>query len=162
MTKLVHALAIACLGSWLATAEASAQAPNPGFGGVGPTVADALAQWGLLGTWAVDCSSPPGRTNTHTTYTARPNRTAYYTRQWGDGGDTSPNEIDTASVRDGGVLAITETMPSFMQTRELWLLKGPDGRARALMNRQIGGDYTVRDGKFVANGRDTPWSTRCR
>ena len=171
MTKLVRAVAMTCLGSWLASTGAAAQAPagqpsqpapNPGFSGSTTAVADTLAKWGLVGTWSVDCAGPPGRTNTHTTYTARPNRTAYYTRQWGDGGDTEPNEIDTATIRDDGVLAMTETMPAFKQTREFWLLKGPDGRARALMNRQVGGDYTVRDGKFVSNGRETPWSSRCR
>lgn len=151
MTRRRSAIVIAWLGLCLSAPSAFAQ-----------NVADVLDRWGLLGTWSVHCASPPAPSNTYTTYVARLDRSAYYTRDWGEARDTDPNDISSATIRPDGMLAMTEFMPAFNQTREIWLMKGPDGRTRAMMNRQVGGDYSVRDGRFAANNRETPWSSRCK
>jgi hypothetical protein len=151
MTRRCRSLVLACLGLGFCSPLAHAQ-----------DVADVLTRWGLLGTWSVDCASPPGRSNTYTTYVARFDRSAYYTREWGEARDTDPNDINAATILPDGMLLLREFMPAFNQTREMWLVKGADGRTRAMMNREVGGQYTVRDGRFAANGRETPWSSRCQ
>lgn len=148
MKSLVRALTMACLGVSLMSFEAAAQA-----------VADTLATWGRLGAWAVDCSRPPDGTNTHSLYLARTDRSAYYVRSYGDGKDT--NEIETASIAADGLLVMTIAFPELKQRREVSFVRGPDGRIRAFHNRQVGGDYSVRDGNFVANGKPTPWQSKC-
>jgi hypothetical protein len=37
----------------------------------------------------------------------------------------------------------------------------PDGTMRAMYNRNQNGKYTIRNGKFTANGRPTPSQHRC-
>jgi hypothetical protein len=47
------------------------------------------------------------------------------------------------------------------QTREYGLMKQPDGTMRAMYNRDQKGEYTIRDGKFTANGNPTPSQHKC-
>jgi hypothetical protein len=37
----------------------------------------------------------------------------------------------------------------------------PDGTIRAMYNRNQKGEYTIRDGKFTANGNPTPPQHKC-
>ena len=40
---------------------------------------------------------------------------------------------------------------------------GVDGRIRTIANSKVDGtEQTIKDGKFTANGGDTPWQSRCR
>ena len=43
-------------------------------------------------------------------------------------------------------------------------MMGADGRYyRSIANSKADGtERTIEGGKFIANGRDTPWQTRCR
>ena len=53
--------------------------------------------------------------------------------------------------------------PQLNQTRKYTLIMGPDGRTRAMANSKVDGtEQTIKDGKFTANGNDTPWQIRCR
>jgi len=51
--------------------------------------------------------------------------------------------------------------PSLNQTRGFGLMKQPDGGMRAMYNRSQQGEYTIKDGKFTANGNPTPSQYRC-
>ena len=122
--------------------------------------ADIAARWGLIGTWKVDCRAPTSRSNTAITYAVRQGQ-LFMDRNYGDGQDSST--IQSATAKPGGLLEIVTTIPSISQTRQFAFTKGPDGRKRAMSNRDTNtGTYTVVDGKFTSNGNPTPWQTSCR
>ena len=82
-------------------------------------------------------------------------------RAFGDGTDSSA--ITAAVVKADGALDIVIIFTSISQARQLAQIKGSDGRMRAITNRNVNtNDYSVRDGKFTANGNATPWQIRCR
>jgi len=52
--------------------------------------------------------------------------------------------------------------PSLRQTREYGLMMQPDGTLRAIYNRTLKDEYTIKDGKFTASGKPTPPQHKCR
>jgi len=151
-------LALACLGPWLAPLTASAQQPP----------AAVAAEWGLLGRWAPTCARPPGPGNTHTTYAALPNGRVSVTDDDGSGKstkkpelfDTTKSEIFTASIRADGVLMISESFATIRMSRDIWFMKGRDGRRRVLLSRTNGRHWAA-EGKVIDTGRETLWESRC-
>ncbi|MGY8668194.1 hypothetical protein Q3C01_38320 [Bradyrhizobium sp. UFLA05-109] len=124
------------------------------------TLAATIINWGLLGTWAIDCSLPPGRDKGAVlTYEVRPDGRVMYRRNFGDA--TDENEVVGASTDADGQLNIMVFFPSLHQAREFGLALQEDGNLRAMYNRGERGDYTIRDGKFVKTGVPTPAQHRC-
>lgn len=126
--------------------------------------AEALAvtveQWGLLGSWAVDCAAKPDRDKgALLTYEIRKDGRVMYRRNFGDARDE--NEVVSATVNAEGLLNVMVYFPSLQQTREFGLLLAEDGTLRALYNRNERGVYTIKDGKYVATGVPTPPQQRC-
>ena len=80
-------------------------------------------------------------------------------RNFGDGTDES--EVVTAEVSEDGMLNLRVFFPNLKQTREYGLVMQPDGTIRAMYNRNQKGEYTIRDGKFTANGSPTPPQHKC-
>ncbi len=80
-------------------------------------------------------------------------------RNFGD--ITDESEVVTAEVSGDGMLNLRVFFPSLKQTREYGLIKQPDGTIRAMYNRNQKGEYTIRDGKFTANGNPTPSQHKC-
>jgi hypothetical protein len=151
-----------------------------------PTVASAesvaatLKQWGLIGTMAIDCAKPASGSNAYNSYIARPDASVYNARNYGSGNDPlNFSELEAANIEPSGaiVLRVTSSAKSRGTTqvmgsagrftddstkpREWTLTKGSDRRIRMMSNREVGGDYSVRDGKLVTNGAETPWYTSC-
>jgi hypothetical protein len=60
------------------------------------------------------------------------------------------------------MLNLRVVFPKLKQTREYGLLLQDDGTLRAIYNRNQKHEYTIRDGKFTANGNPTPPQHRCR
>jgi hypothetical protein len=81
-------------------------------------------------------------------------------RDFGDSTDES--EVVTADVSGDGLLNLRVFFPNLKQTREYGLMMQPDGTMRAIYNRDQNSEYTIKDGKFTANGRPTPPQHRCR
>ncbi|MBB4371831.1 hypothetical protein GGD63_004632 [Bradyrhizobium sp. cir1] len=124
------------------------------------TLAATVEQWGLLGSWAVDCAARPDRDKgALLTYEIRKDGRLMYRRNFGDAKDE--NEVVSATVNTGGLLNVMVYFPSLHQTREFGLLLAKDGNLRAIYNRSERGEYTIRDGKYVATGAPTPAQQRC-
>ena len=51
--------------------------------------------------------------------------------------------------------------PRLKQTREYGFVLEPDGTLRAVYNRSQQGQYTIRNGKFTANGNPTMALHKC-
>lgn len=146
-----------CSGRWIAaavlwvafTSRAGAE-----------TLAVTVEQWGLLGSWAVDCSARPDRDKgALLSYEIRKDGRVMYRRNFGEAMDE--NEIVSATVNAEGLLNVMVYFPLLRQAREFGLLLQKDGRLRAIYNRSERGEYTIRDGKYVATGAQTPAQQRC-
>jgi hypothetical protein len=123
------------------------------------TTAETARGWGLLGTWRLDCSRPMDRSNPDLKYVVRDGR-LYHDREFGDANDSSA--VVTAVVKADKSLEIVVKFDSLKQTRQFSFMKGPDGRIRAVANRNVDtNEYSVRDGNFTSNNNPTPWQTRC-
>ncbi|QQO20711.1 hypothetical protein JJB98_12745 [Bradyrhizobium diazoefficiens] len=146
-----------CLSRWIAAAmlwAAFTAAANA------ETLAATVEQWGLLGSWAVDCAARPNRDKgALLTYEIRKDGRVMYLRNFGEARDE--NEVVSATVNAEGLLNVMVYFPSLHQTREFGLLLAKDGSLRAIYNRSERGEYTIRDGKYVATGAPTPAQQRC-
>ncbi len=124
------------------------------------TLAATVQQWGLLGSWAVDCAARPDRDKgALLTYEIRKDGRVMYRRNFGEAKDE--NEVVSATVNAEGLLDVMVFFPSLHQTREFGLLLQKDGSLRAIYNRSERGEYTIKDGKYVATGAPTPAQQRC-
>jgi hypothetical protein len=146
-----------CLGRWMTAAvlwialTSLARAES---------LAATVEQWGLLGSWAVDCAVSPDRDKgALLTYEIRKDGRVMYRRNFGDAKDE--NEVVSATVNAEGLLNVMVYFPSLLQTREFGLLLSEQGSLRAIYNRSEHGEYTIRDGKYVKTGAPTPPQQRC-
>jgi hypothetical protein len=125
------------------------------------TMAERASQWGLIGTWSLDCSKPASGSNGYLTYVIRRAGHVTHERDFGDRQDV--NQVEQVNTGAGGALELVVNFPQLNQTRKYTLIMGPDGRTRAMANSKVDGtEQTIKDGKFTANGNDTPWQIRCR
>jgi hypothetical protein len=125
------------------------------------TVAETLARWGLLGTWATDCSRPPSQANHRLSYVARAGGRAFHERNFGNTRDS--REIRAAALRPGGLIEVVADFGTLGGVRKWTMIKDADGRIRTLANSRIdGSDATITDGRLVVgSGAKTAWQTRC-
>lgn len=133
-----------------------------GFGPLGhaETLAATVEQWGLLGSWAVDCTVSPDRDRgALLTYEIRKDGRVMYRRNFGDAKDE--NEVVSATVNAEGLLNVMVYFPSLQQTREFGLMLEKDGSLRAIYNRSERGEYTIRNGRYVKSGAPTLPQRRC-
>jgi hypothetical protein len=146
----LRALALTMLFSLMLAANASAE-----------TVAETTRKWGLIGPWSLDCSLSPDRNKgTVLAYEITPGGRVVHRRNFGD--TTDESQVLAARVSADGMLNLRVLMPSFNQTREYGLMMQPDGTMRAMYNRNQKDEYSIRDGKFTANGNPTPSQHRCK
>ena len=125
------------------------------------TVADTARAWGLIGPWSLDCSLPPDRNKGAVlAYEIAPGDRVVHRRDFGD--TTDESEVITAEVSGDGMLNLRVFFPKLKQTREFGMAMQPDGTMRAMYNRNQKDEYTIRNGKFTANGNPTPSQHKCR
>lgn len=125
------------------------------------TVAETALKWGLIGPWSLDCSHPPNSNKGSVlAYELAPGDRVVLRRRFGDGTDES--KVVAAKVSRDGMLNLRVFFPQLKQTREYGLAMQPDGTMRAMYNRSQKGEYTIRDGRFTANGKPTPSEQKCR
>jgi hypothetical protein len=125
------------------------------------TVAETVRQWGLIGSWSLDCSAPPDRgKGAVLAYEIASGDRVVHRRDFGDA--TDENEVITAEVSRDGMMNLRVFFPKLKQTREHGFVKQPDGTMRAVYNRNQKGEYTIKDGEFTANGNPTLSLHQCR
>lgn len=130
------------------------------LGASAETVARTAQKWGLIGPWSLDCSLKPDRNRgTVLTYEIVGDDRVVHRRNFGD--TTDENEVVAAEVSGDGMLNLRVLFPSLKQIREYGLMMQPDGTMRAIYNRNQKGEYTIKDGKFTANGNPTPPQHKC-
>ena len=124
------------------------------------TVAETARAWGLIGAWSLDCSVAPDRgQGAVLAYEIASGDRVVHRRDFGDASDES--EVVTAKVSGDGMLNLRVFFPKLKQTREYGFAMQPDGTMSAMYNRNQEGKYTIRNGKFTANGNPTPPQHKC-
>jgi len=123
---------------------------------------DVLGAFGMLGTWATDCSRPSDGDNFYTVYAGMPDgrvRRTYY------------NTPDRAKPYNVYIVLRAIRLPadqlSYRQEGEadhdkidVILLK--DGnRYKIWSSVTEAGNALVKDGKFPGSGKESPWQTKC-
>jgi hypothetical protein len=124
------------------------------------TVAQTVQKWGLIGPWSLDCSLKPDRNKgTVLDYEIVGDNRVVHRRNFGE--TTDESEVVTAEISGDGTLKLRVFFPSLKQTREYGLMMQPDGTMRAIYNRNQKDEYSIKDGKFTANGSPTPPQHKC-
>lgn len=124
-------------------------------------VVEVIGSWGLIGEWSLDCSKPPSQQNGYLNYVVRDPGIAVHVRNFGDNED-SHEVLGARLVGDGELeLTVRFRFNDGAQTRQWVLIKRGD-RVRAISNVNLqNGTYSIRDGRFVHNGAETRWQSRC-
>lgn len=123
------------------------------------TNAEIAAEWGLLGTWKIDCDAPATVANTQEIFVVREGRLVL-DRDLGTEKDSFP--VAFVAPGEGGSLYLVISFTRFGQVRENVVVKRSDGRKRVMSNRNVDTDeYSVRNGSFTQSGRELSWFTRC-
>ena len=87
----------------------------------------------------------------------------FHDRDFGGESKSDSSPVTAARLTPDGVLELTIPFASLSQTRQFAFVRAPDGRIRAVYNRNVDTDeYSIKDGKFTANGNAPPWQTLCR
>jgi hypothetical protein len=124
------------------------------------TIAATAKQWGLIGPWSLDCSLPPDHANgTLLSYEIADGDRLIYRREFGDSRDEA--EVLSATVSGDNILNLRVHFPSVKQTREYGFMRLSDRSIRAVYNRNDKNQYTIKDGKFTANGKPAPVQYKC-
>jgi len=124
------------------------------------TIADTAKQWGLIGPWSLDCSLPPDHARGAVlSYDIANGNRLMYRRDFGDAQDQA--EVLSATVSGDGTLNLRVYFPSLKQTREYGMKHLDDASIRSVYNRNEQNQYSIRDGKFAANGKPTPAQHKC-
>ena len=123
------------------------------------TAAASAAQWGILGTWALQCDKPVSRANAYLIYRAEGDRVVH-DRDFGDTRDSFP--VESVTILSDGTVKLRVNFTSFNQVREWAMLRAPDGRIRVVWNQAVGGDFSVKDSRNTKSGNEMPWQTRCK
>ncbi len=147
-----HLIRLVLALSFLASLASAAFADDPN--------AATARKWGLLGAWSQDCTLPPDHANgTVLIYEIAPEGGVVFRRDFGD--VTDQNQVLAANVSADGMMNLEVYFPTIKQTRAYGLMLFDDGSLRAIYNRNEAGEYTIKDGKFVATKKTTPAQHKC-
>jgi hypothetical protein len=132
-------------------------APLAANGVQAQSAADTLASYGMLGTWANDCSQPASSTNFYAVY--KRSSGGQVTRVYYNDPDKVYNTyiiVDAIRVSDDQVAYRQKGSDGTVEI----VIQVDGKRYHVLSSRVVNGKVFVKDGKF-ANGDVSPWQTKC-
>ena len=131
------------------------------------SVADTIAEFGLIGTWAADCAQPASSSNFLTVYAIKPS------------GEVSRTYYDQPShiYNNYKITNAKRQAPDMLSYEQVWDFEGSPAniagdRVRVLLNMADGkfqivssqgsdGSFFVKDRKFSGSADESPWQSRC-
>jgi hypothetical protein len=131
------------------------------------TVADTVAEFGLIGTWATDCAQAASTSNFLTVYAIKPS------------GEVSRTYYDQPShiYNNYKITNAKRQAPDMLSYEQVWDFEGSPAniagdRVRVLLNMADGkfqivssqgsdGSFFVKDRKFPGSADESPWQSRC-
>jgi len=155
----------ACLVAALAMASvemASAEAANA------QSVANTVAEFGLIGTWATDCAQPPSTSNYLTIYAIKPSGEVSRTYYDAPGHVLSNYKITSAKRQARDMLSYEQVWDfagspaNIAGNRMQALLNMVDNKIQIVSSQGSDGSFFVKDRKFPGSGDESPWQFRCQ
>ena len=119
---------------------------------------NALAKFGLLGSWAVDCRAPPSASNPYQTFV--PSTDGQPSRQLIVGNPDLDRLVPVHDVKELGSDRISLSFPQNNITVTVVLVKDK-GRVRPLESSTSDGQSVVADGMVERTGQLTAWFQKC-
>ena len=131
------------------------------------SVADTIAEFGLIGTWASVCTQPASSSNFLTVYAIKPS------------GEVSRTYYDQPShiYNNYKITNAKRQAPDMLSYEQVWDFEGSPAniagdRVRVLLNMADGkfqivssqgsdGSFFVKDRKFPGSADESPWQSRC-
>jgi hypothetical protein len=131
------------------------------------SVANTIAEFGLVGTWASDCSKPASSSNYLTVYATKPS------------GEVSRTYYDAPGhvLNNYKIVSASRQAPDMLLYRQVWdnegkpaimagdridvVLNMADNKIQIVSSQGSDGSYFVKDRKFPSDGSDSPWQFRC-
>jgi hypothetical protein len=155
----------ACLAAVLALASvemASVETANA------QSVADTIAEFGLIGTWATDCTQPASSGNFLTVYAIK-KPSGVVSRTYYDQPDHVYNNYKISSAK--------RQAPDMLSYEQVWdfegspaniagdrvqvLLNMADNKFQIVSSKGSDGSFFVKDRKYPGSGDESPWQLRC-
>ena len=155
----------ACLAAVLALASvemASVETANA------QSVADTIAEFGLIGTWATDCTQPASSSNFLTVYAIK-KPSGVVSRTYYDQPDHVYNNYKISSAK--------RQAPDMLSYEQVWdfegspaniagdrvqvLLNMADNKFQIVSSKGSDGSFFVKDRKYPGSGEESPWQLRC-
>jgi hypothetical protein len=131
-------------------------------------VADTIAEFGLIGTWAADCTQPASSSNFLTVYVIKPSGEVsriYYDQP----GHVYNNYKITSAKRQAPDMLSYEQVWDFEGSpaniagnRVRVLLNIADGKFQIVSSQGSDGSFFVKDRKFPGSSDESPWQSRCQ
>ena len=141
--------ALACLAP-----AAAPHAQSPG---------NTLAELGILGRWAADCSRPPGGNNPHVVFERSTSGSGAQYRVIFAPNNATARSVDNVRVLGEGTIAMrftTLTGESTGLAFDITMLKEP-ARYKVIGSVGSDGKVYIKDGIVVASGAANPWQNKC-
>jgi hypothetical protein len=150
----------ACLAAVLATATvetANAQ-----------SVANTVAEFGLIGTWATDCAQPASTNNYLTIYAIKPSGEVSRTYYDAPGHVLNIYKITGAKRQARDMLSYEQVWDfagspaNIAANRMRVLLNMVDDKYQIVSSQGSDGSFFVKDRKFPNSGDESPWQSKCQ
>ena len=154
----------ACLAAALAMASvetASVETANA------QSVADTIADFGLIGTWATDCTQPASSSNFLSVYAIKTSGEVSRTYYDEPGHVYANYKITTAKRQAPDMLSYEqvwdfEGSPANIAGNHMQvLLNTADGKFQIVSSQGSDGSFFVKDRKFPDSSDESPWQFQC-
>jgi len=131
------------------------------------SVADTVAEFGLIGTWATDCAQPASTNNYLTIYAIKPSGEVSRTYYDAPGHVLNNYKITNAKRQAGDMLSYEQVWEfegspaNIAGNRMQVLLNMVDSKYQIVSSQGSDGSFFVKDRKFPGSGDESPWQFRC-
>jgi hypothetical protein len=131
------------------------------------SVANTIAEFGLIGTWATDCTQPASSSNFLTVYAIKPSGEVSRTYYDQPGHVYNNYKITNAKRQTPDMLSYEQVWDfdgspaNIAGNRVQVLLNMADGKFQIVSSQASDGSFFVKDRKFPDSGDESPWQSRC-
>jgi hypothetical protein len=131
------------------------------------SVANTIAEFGLIGTWATDCARPASTHNYLTIYAIKPSGEVSRTYYDAPGHVLNIYKITSAKLQARDMLSYEQVWDfagspaNIAGHRMQVLLNMVDNKYQIVSSQGSDGSFFVKDRKFPGSADESPWQSRC-
>jgi len=131
------------------------------------SAADTIAEFGLIGTWAADCTQPASSSNYLTVYAIKPSGEVSRTYYDKPGHIYNRYKITGAKRQAPDLLSYEQVWDfdgspaNVAGNRVQVLLNMADNKYQIVSSQGSDGSFFVKDRKFPSSGNESPWQFQC-